>query len=243
MKCKYCGKKIDNDSVFCEFCGKEVSKKKHYWWIILLILIGVGSVVGGVIGLLYTMPEDSQSSNYYEEQYRDTESITDDFVDETLEDNDKMSVTTTESKTAPVGFVDLGLPSGTLWKENNEPGFYEFDIAKKKFGRFLPTKKQWEELDVNCQWIWNGSGFTVVGPNGNNIILPADGDFPCDGDGNRYGIDNVGLFGTYYSLYEDSNGFDVWTFSINNIYNTQLHDGGFGNCGRYGLHSIRLVNN
>lgn len=25
MKCNHCGEEIDNDSVFCSFCGKKVS--------------------------------------------------------------------------------------------------------------------------------------------------------------------------------------------------------------------------
>ena len=28
MFCKYCGKKIDGDSVFCMFCGKKVNDHK-----------------------------------------------------------------------------------------------------------------------------------------------------------------------------------------------------------------------
>ncbi len=71
-------------------------------------------------------------------------------------------------------FVNLGLPSGTLWKKTNEKGFYYWDTAMK-FGKFLPSQAQWEELINYCEWQWTGSGYTVVGPNGMSIYLPAAG--------------------------------------------------------------------
>lgn len=42
-----------------------------------------------------------------------------------------------------------------------------------------PTKEELEELRTQCSWAWetkNGvAGFTVIGPNGNSIFLPATG--------------------------------------------------------------------
>ena len=74
------------------------------------------------------------------------------------------------------GYVDLGLPSGTLWKEENElAGFFTYDEAVAKFGDHLPTKEQWEELRTSCRWTWTGSGYSVEGPNGETITLPAEG--------------------------------------------------------------------
>ncbi len=72
-------------------------------------------------------------------------------------------------------YVDLGLPSGTLWKTSNENGFYTYDEAVSKFGDNLPSKKRWKELKNECQWTWTGSGYKVTGPNGNSIVLPAEG--------------------------------------------------------------------
>ena len=44
-------------------------------------------------------------------------------------------------------YVDLGLPSGTLWKAENEiAGHYTYEEAVVKFESKLPTKEQWEEL-------------------------------------------------------------------------------------------------
>lgn len=93
------------------------------------------------------------------------------------------------------GLVDLGLPSGTLWKDKNEAGgFYTYDQAVSKFGNKLPTKEQFKELENSCQWTWNGSGYKVTGPNGNSITLPAEGYRGCGG-----GVVGVGSYGDYWS--------------------------------------------
>ena len=95
---------------------------------------------------------------------------------------------------AKQGYVDLGLPSGTLWKAKNEEGFYTYEQAVNRFGDKLPTKEQYAELNDKCRWTWTGSGYKVVGPNGNSIVLPAAGSRDCDG-----GVDYVGSGGYYWS--------------------------------------------
>lgn len=72
-------------------------------------------------------------------------------------------------------YIDLGLPSRTLWKKENESEQYNFDDAIGQFGYNFPSEEQWKELHDECQWIWNGKGYTVFGPNGNHIVLPAEG--------------------------------------------------------------------
>ena len=94
-------------------------------------------------------------------------------------------------------YVDLGLPSGTLWYSKNEGGDhtrYTYDEAISNFGSKLPTKEQLEELKNQCTWTWTGSGYKVVGPNGNSIYLPAAGWRSCDGN-----VSDVGSFGVYWS--------------------------------------------
>ena len=101
------------------------------------------------------------------------------------------------------GLVDLGLPSGTLWKNANEGGdnaLYTYDDAVRKFGNKLPTKQQLEELENKCTWTWTGSGYKVIGPNGNSILLPAAGRY-CDGD-----VDDVGTYGYFWSYTPDDLG-------------------------------------
>ena len=95
----------------------------------------------------------------------------------------------------PAGYVDLGLPSGTLWKEQNEiDGFCTYEQAMALFGNDLPTKEQLEELIISCKWTWTGSGYTVEGPSGESIILPAAGYRDCDGS-----VHNVGSDGYFWS--------------------------------------------
>lgn len=99
------------------------------------------------------------------------------------------------NETTPNGtFIDLGLPSKTLWKNDNEQGFYTYDEAVSKFGNKLPTKDQYSELKQYCSWSWTGSGYKVTGPNGNSITLPAAGYRDCDGS-----VDGVGSYGYYLS--------------------------------------------
>ena len=99
---------------------------------------------------------------------------------------------------APAGddeYVDLGLPSGTLWKSKNEKGgFKTYDEAVAQFGGNLPTHEQWEELKGMCEWQWMGKGYKIIGDNGNFIVLPAAG--WDNGDGN---IVSVGSSGMYWS--------------------------------------------
>ena len=96
------------------------------------------------------------------------------------------------------GLVDLGLPSGTLWKGKNETGghngFYTYEEALRKYRNNLPTKKQLEELKDQCRWTRNGSDYTVTGPNGDSIVLPASGWRHDDGR-----MDSVGFGGLYWS--------------------------------------------
>lgn len=108
-----------------------------------------------------------------------------------------------------VSYVDLGLPSGTKWKSENEANaadaeydFFTYDEAVSQFGNRLPTKEQCDELKAECKWTWTGSGYKVTGPNGNFITLPAAGFRDCGG-----GVYFVGSYGYYWSSTpEDSGG-------------------------------------
>lgn len=130
------------------------------------------------------------------------------------------------------GWVDLGLPSGTLWKNQNEAGgFYTYEQAKAKFGNSLPTKEQLEELKSACRWIWTGNGYNVVGPNGASIVLPAAGCRNYDGS-----VGNVGSYGYYWSSTPNNSegvwGMDFGSSTVN-----------LGTYYRRGNLSVRLVKN
>lgn len=133
------------------------------------------------------------------------------------------------------GLVDLGLPSGTLWKNANEGGDYAryttYDEAVNRWGSKLPTIEQFKELKDKCTWTWTGSGYKVTGPSGDFITLPAAGSCDCYGN-----VSPVGTYGGYWSSTPyDSD--DVWELYFNSgvvsMYDTNRC------CGR----SVRLVQN
>ena len=95
------------------------------------------------------------------------------------------------------GWVDLGLPSGTLWRDRNaEGGLYTYYQAVAKFGNQLPTKEQFAELKEYCSCYWTGNGFNVVGKNSETLFFPACG---ITTYGNERPHD-VGNNGYYWSL-------------------------------------------
>ena len=119
--------------------------------------------------------------------------------------NNTVATTPKQKKVQP-GYTDLGLPSGTIWKNTNVTGFYSYDDAVSQFGSRLPTKEQWEELRNECQWMWMGNGYKVTGPNGKSITLPLTWFRSCDGHNSIVAVD-----GEYWSSTPDD--LDIaWTF-------------------------------
>ena len=94
---------------------------------------------------------------------------------------------------AEIKYVDLGLPSGTLWCETTENGLYTQNEAIKKFGNSMPIVSEWRELYEKCEWTIVGNQYKVTGPNGNFILLSANG---C---GDSYSGYRVGEYGCYWS--------------------------------------------
>ena len=127
-------------------------------------------------------------------------------------------------------YVDLGLPSGTLWKSKNEKGFYDYTSAMEKFGNKLPTKEQMQELKDHCKWIWTGNGYKVVGKNNNFIVLPASGYRLTT---NITDINSAGFYWSQTKNYSSS----AWCFRFYSK-NVVLEDNGCS-----AGHSIRLVKN
>jgi hypothetical protein len=81
-------------------------------------------------------------------------------------------------------FVDLGLPSGTLWSNDYEKMDEKtlFLTYEKAEGYSLPSVKQCEELFSKCRWTYTRtSGFTCIGPNGNIIRFRHTGFMKIEG--------------------------------------------------------------
>ena len=68
-------------------------------------------------------------------------------------------------------YVDLGLPSGTLWaadyeKDGNDIRYLTYNQASQLS---IPTKDQCMELFNSCRFIPKNDVFYCIGPNGNTI--------------------------------------------------------------------------
>ena len=69
---------------------------------------------------------------------------------------------------------------------NDLIGNPNFDAATANWGDAwqMPTEAQLQELIEKCDWVFDGNGYTVTGPNKKSIYLPADG--------YRYGSEQIG---------------------------------------------------
>ena len=106
------------------------------------------------------------------------------YTQQNILDSLNMKVEKYETLINKLDYLDLGLPSGTLWKTKNESdGYLKYAEVFLKYGEKIPSEKQWRELMTECTWTWNDTkkGYTIIGKNGNSIFLPADGDLNCDG--------------------------------------------------------------
>lgn len=132
--------------------------------------------------------------------------------------DDDTQANTTPNNTVPTqveGYVNLGLPSGTLWKEQNETNeevagydYWTYDAAMALFGNQLPTKEQYDELRNNCQWTKIEGGYEVKGTNGNTIVFPAAG-----GGNLNHEVEGVGTLGRYWTS-SPSGSADAWYFAF-----------------------------
>ena len=117
-------------------------------------------------------------------------------------------------------FVDLGLPSGTLWGKHNVKiankkhfTHYEISLIEYITSYKVPSNEDFEELIDLCKWEWKTigrtKGYKVTGPNGNHIFLPAAGYY----DGTS--LYNSGARGYYWSTKysSSSNAYFLYFYS------------------------------
>ena len=109
-------------------------------------------------------------------------------------------------------YVDLGLSSGSLWSVTNyganeaeEYGSYcSSNTTFSYWGEnwLMPTKENFQELIDECTWTWTTlneiNGYSITGPNGKTLFLPAAG------YGSRIlGASNVGKNLNYFTSSSD----------------------------------------
>ena len=139
-------------------------------------------------------------------------------------------------KRISVKYVDLDLPSGTLWADSNIGAktiesygdYISFDDAQRYT---LPTAEQFKELIRECKWRRNERGCWIIGKNGNAIFLPAAG--YRDGSSLSY----VGSNGRYWSSSYNNNYPAYYVYFSSGNLDPQTY-----NYRCYG-YSVRLVRN
>lgn len=132
-------------------------------------------------------------------------------------------------------FVDLNLPSGTLWATTNVEGYFTFDEAVEKFGNNLPTKEQWKELIENTSQVFKDEKLLIYkkGFNTSPVL-----EFPAAGYHNNTLVSNVGLDGYYWSSTATSAAtYAYYLFFRGGLVTPQI----YGN--RYLGRSVRLIKN
>lgn len=136
-------------------------------------------------------------------------------------------------------FVDLGLPSGTLWAKHNvqirnRKHFTHFEIPLIEYitGYNVPSKEDFEELLKLCKWEWKTigrtKGYAVTGPNGNHIFLHVAGGY--SGSSLYY----AGSYGLYWSTRYSSSS-NAYYLNFNSSSKYMYYDSRY--CGL----SIRLI--
>ncbi len=144
-------------------------------------------------------------------------------ADTTAQDTAKVDSTAETHKSKLHKFVDLGLPSGTIWAETNMESdhpadfgkYYTYNEARKACASTkhsmssskydaptLPTQQQYQELIDNCQWKWIKTknsegkliaGYKITGKTGKILFLPASG---LRGETDYFGQGSVGYYWT-----------------------------------------------
>lgn len=79
-------------------------------------------------------------------------------------------ITIAQTDISDIEWIDLGLPSGTLWAKDDINRMMSFAEAKHNYEVHMPSKKAVEELRT-CKREWNECTKALVftGPNGNSI--------------------------------------------------------------------------
>ena len=135
-------------------------------------------------------------------------------------------------------YVDLGLPSGTLWATCNvgapspkDTGtyytWYNANGATANWGSgwTMPTQAQWQELCQECTWEWatlkhGVNVMLVTGTNGNSICLPAAGYIDQDNS-----MDFLDIKGYYWSstTYESNDNSSAYYMDFDSEGNYQVN--------------------
>ena len=98
-------------------------------------------------------------------------------------------------------WVDLGLPSGTLWAEE-DAGKMVYYAASSHFGNYLPTESHAEELRKYCSREWDRERRCLIltGPSGNSISFFCRDKHEGWWCRNLYGRDYNGTYASCFNI-------------------------------------------
>ena len=109
-------------------------------------------------------------------------------------------------------------------------GNAEYDAEAKNWGSdwAMPTTAQLQELIDKCEWTFTDNGYTVTGPNGASIFLPAAG--------YRYGSDLIGNGASGYYASGELNGKYIFPDA------KKQHAGNYGSITNLSIANILIFN-
>ena len=151
MKCPNCGKEIANESLFCEYCGKQIrqnsstklSKRKDKGWMIFSIILLVSNIIVGYLAIDYSESYHRVGS-YYRQAYNEVNEL-----------NEKVNGLESELR----NLREL-VPKRYLTKYNNQ-ALYD----RNCYGTFIEKGCSYGEknISVNIYTQVNGYGLTDWG--------------------------------------------------------------------------------
>lgn len=161
-------------------------------------------------------------------------------------------------------FVDLGLPSKTMWANKNVGANKVTDRGSNETwadanllsgesvvifvsGR-IPSKEEFNELRNLCQWQWTSErdavGYRIIGPNGNSIFMPVTS--------NHGSKEYLISTGTYTEFVDDSAYWTksnheslpncVWIFTLSKYDKVLQYENVLSESKKERKYSLRLVN-
>lgn len=109
--------------------------------------------------------------------------------------NDREAEIPVDFRNNKTTYIDLGLPSRTLWAsdyEMNDNKLLFLPYEKAEYSK-LPTVAQWEELRDNCKWEYCTGKDTLywakcIGPNGNILTFNKTGKINADSLSDEYKV-------------------------------------------------------
>lgn len=92
----------------------------------------------------------------------------------TKKDDDSSQTSVKKQEYDDVTFIDMGLPSGTLWATRCLDKLMTFSEAQKYS---IPTREQWEELKDKCLFKTDDGGLQIISTKGNSICIKSANQF------------------------------------------------------------------